>query len=184
MAAVFAFGLAAALHGALRLATPPGALPRPLLAAVPWMLAALGLLAAIVSCVVWARRMLRPRHTVAIVVAHLLGTVASAVGVLVSDPSFPFGPELAARLELPGDRGHAYLYRGGVLCSQEIRVAAPGQWYSVPRPELGTFTCDREGTLRWDAVRGQPQAIDATGAPLPGAGWEQAFGEGLDWRPH
>lgn len=184
MAAVLTFGLAAALHGALRLATPPDALPRPLLAATPWMLAGLGLLAAIASCVVWARRMPRPRHAVAVVVAHLLGSIALAVGVLVSDPSFPFGPTLAASLELPGDRGHAYLYRGGVLCSQEIHIAAPGQWYSVQRPDLGAFTCDREGALRWDGERGQPQAIDATGAPLPSTGWERAFGEGLDWRPH
>lgn len=184
LVASIAFGLAAAVHLGFRVALPPGALPRPLVASLPWLLAALGAVAAITSALAWTRSVTGTRRRVVVVLVHLLGSVALAIAVLLADPSFPFGPTLVDDLALPDDRGHAYLYRGGVLCSQALRIAAPGQWYSVALAGHGAYSCDREGTVVWNAARAQPEAVDATGAPLPSDGWARALGEGLDWRPH
>jgi hypothetical protein len=179
-----AFAIAAAIHGSFHAFVPTGAQVVPLLAALPWAFALLGMVAMVVSAVVTIGRADGVGPRLALVALHVFVGIAGPVGTATSDPSFPFGPSHVGDLDLPGDRGRAYLYRGGIFCAQDVWIAAPGQWVAFEHRELGSYTCEREGTLRWDDALQQVRVVDGHGDALPSPPWAGGMAEGLSWGPH
>lgn len=179
--ALSAFAAAAATHGLFHAWVPTGAQVRPGLAAVPWGLAAAGVVAAIVSCVLVIQRTPGVGPRIGLALLHVVVALGGGVATLSSDPAFPFGPSHVADLELPGDRGRAYLYRGGIFCAQDVWIAEPGRWIAFEHRELGSFTCEQDGTLAWDGA--QVSVVDGSGASLPAPPWVGGMAEGLSWGP-
>lgn len=179
-----AFASAAAIHGLFHWLVPKGAIVRPTIAALPWAIASLGLAAAIASAVIAIRRTPGLVVRLGLVSLHVFVVLAGAAGTLASDPAFPFGPSHVDDLELPGDRGRVYLYRGGLFCSQQLWLAAPGQWIAYEQRDAGSFDCEREGTLQWDDVQQTVRVVDETGRSLSSPPWANGLAEGLYWGPH
>ncbi|MCB9714252.1 MAG: hypothetical protein H6712_10370 [Myxococcales bacterium] len=176
-----AMGLAAAIHGAFHGLAPSHGRPVPALGAVPWGLAAAGELALLVSpLAIWRGLATRGRRVGAVVV-HLVLLVGAPLGVLASDPDFPFGPACGGSLALPGDRGTAYLCRGGLFCSRTVRIARPGSWWTRPDDDFEARRCEGEAELRWDARREAVELVGDDGRPVPRP---ESWGPALDLRPH
>ena len=121
---LLAVGLGAAIHGLFHALAPADARPVPSLAAIPWLLAVVGVAAFLASAVTVARRQRSLGRKLGVALGHALLGMAGLAGVLASDPAFPFGPHYAESMTLPGDRGTAYLYRGGLFCRQSVWRAA------------------------------------------------------------
>lgn len=184
LSGLLVFGVAVAIHGVLHALQPPVSRPVPSLAAVPWVIAGAGVAAVLVSTVSAIRRTEGGLAKVGAGALHGLVVLAGLAAVVASDPAFPFGPIHQESLVLPGERGTAYLYRGGLFCSQTVRRAAVGQWWSQPDPEARSYACEPHGRLWWDAEQQRVLVVDLDGEPLRGP---EAFGnlaEGFDWRPH
>lgn len=179
-----ALAAAAAVHGVFHALASPGTRPVPWLAAVPWLLACFGVAAMLASAVAMVRRTPGGLAKLGAGTLHVLVTLAGLAGVLASDPEVLFGSFHVESLTLPGDRGTAYLYRGGLFCGQSVWHAAPGQWRSTRDGEAGSFTCDREGHLRWDAELGRVDVVGSDGKRLPTPSELDGLGEALYWGPH
>lgn len=184
LVALGAFAVAAAVHGGLHVLHEPGRRPVPSVAAVPWVMAALAWAGLLVSTVVVMRRARGALAKLGAVALHGLVGLVGTAGVLASDPAFPFGPVYVESIVLPGDRGHAYLYEGGLFCSRTVWRAAPGQWWIVRDGEAGAFACGVEARLEWDGAQERLRVVGRDGRSLGSPpGWD-GLGEGLDWRPH
>lgn len=156
--------------------------PVPLLAALPWVLALGALTAFGAAAFVSVRAMARPRAAGGVAGRVGAAVLASLVGlgaVVLTDPSFPFGGSVEARL--PSSDGTTYLYRGGLFCVRSLWRAPSGAWFAT---EVASgWTCDGEATLAQSD--GAITPIDPrTGAELARATWLEGIGEHLDWRPH
>lgn len=179
---LLAFGVAAAIHGVFRALETPDTRPVPSLAAVPWGLASVGVAAMLASTVAAARRAQGGLAKLGAGTLHVVVTLVGLCGVLAADPAFPFGPIHLESLALPGEHGRAYLYQGGLFCSQTVWRADPGQWWSTRDAEAGSYTCELRGQLHWDGAR--VIVVDRGGRRLAEPKHLDGLAEGLDWRPH
>lgn len=176
-----AFVIAAAIHGLFHALAPDGARPVPSLAMLPWVVASGGVAAFLASAVTHGRRAKGVLSTVGVVLIHTLVGLAALCGVLASDPAFPFGPHYVESLALPGDRGTAYLYQGGLFCRQTVRRSPPGSPWSTHDEGANSGVCEEAGRLRWDDATGQVRIVGPDGKWVPGP---KNWGAALDWRPH
>ncbi len=163
------------------MAGAPAVRPVPWLAAVPWVLAAVGLLVIVVSAVVVARRQARRRRKVLVWGLHVLLLLGGAAGTLAADPEFPFGRSHVDSLKLPGARGTAHLFRGGLLCDQAVWISPPGSLMAYRDNDSGTYSCAKPGSLTWDATQGRAQVVGDDGRRLESA---HRWVTGLLWGPH
>ena len=177
-----AFALAAGIHGLFHLLADGDSRPIPAIAAVPWVVASLGVAGMLASSAAIARRAQGVMATLGFVFLHVVLCMASLTGVLMSDPAFPFGPNYVESMDLPGSRGTAYLYRGGLFCSQTVRRAAPWSLWSQPDEGADSASCKVDGHLRWDPVHTQVDIVGPDGKPVPSD--SGAWGHALDWSPH
>ena len=162
-----AFAVAAAVHGVFRALETPGSRPIPLLAAHPWLVACFGVAAMLVSTVTLLRRTKGALAKLGAGALHVLLILAGLAGVLASDPSFPFGSSHLESITLPGDRGTAYLYKGGIFCDQSVWRAGPGEWWSTRDGNSDRVTCEQEGHLRWNAEHDRVHVVGSDGERLP-----------------
>lgn len=181
---VLGLALAAGVHGLFHLQGVPSRLPRPWLGAVPWALALGGVVALLVSMVSAVRHSTTWWRKLAAGLLHVALALGGLIGVLTSDPAFPFGPAFVASSTLPDGRGTAYLYKAGVLCQQSVWLARPSGWWSERDPEGPRYTCNDEGRLHWDVEMSRVVVTDTNGEPLALDTALDGLAKTLHWGPH
>ncbi len=177
-----ALAVAAGIHGSFHLLAQPETRPVPILASCPWVIASVGIAGLLASGAAAGRRAKGLMATGGMVFLHVVLGMAGLTGVLMSDPAFPFGPNYVESMALPGDEGTAYLYRGGLFCSQTVRRSEPGSWWSTRDSSIGAASCEVDGSLGWDSSAGEIEIVGPDGQRVPGSG--EKWRKGFDWRPH
>ena len=158
----------------------PDIRPTPSLAALPWLLLAVFAVLAIASGWAFVRGAHRRWVKVVVGLSHVTIVLGGLAGIVTSDPEFPFGSTYADSLDLPGGRGTAYLYEGGLFCTRTLWIAPPGSMWAN-RVEGWGLTCKYEAELTWDESKGQPRAVGPDGKPVPSPPtWDKLF----VWSPH
>jgi len=176
-----AFGIAAGVHGIFHALGEPQLRPIPSLAVIPWSLAGFACVAMVVSAVGFVRRARGALRRAGLILAHIVIVLGGLVGVLTSDPEFPFGEHYVESIELPEGRGTAYLYKGGFFCAQTVWLAEPGRWWATRDPEVSGQVCNQEAHLLWNPERREVWIVGPGGEVLP---TPPSIGDAFHWGPH
>lgn len=159
----------------------PNIRPTPSFAALPWLLLAVFAVLAVGSGWAFVRGDHRRWVKVVVGLAHVVLVLGGVAGVVTSDPEFLFGSTYADSLRLPGGRGTAYLYEGGLFCERTLWVAPSGSFWAHRVPRAPGVTCKHEAELVWDTSAGKLVVVGPNGEPVPSPpDWSGLF----DWAPH
>lgn len=174
------FAVGAGVHGLFHALTPAEARPIPSLAVLPWVFASFGVAATVSSAVASVRRGTIGRLRA--IALHGGAGLLGLVGVLATDPAFPFGPVYADSLSPASERDAFYLYRGGLFCHQTVWRSEPWSPWATRDRRYEAGNCKVRGHLRWNTERQQLEVVGPGGEPLPSFGrdWSPLF----DWGPH